>query len=95
MKRLLRIGCGTFVLSFIPIVTWLLLGLTLDANLTNVFSLTYPMQFIWGLLLAIFATGANIKAKKENNKNAVMCGMTLGIFVGAILFSLFLIKLDF
>ena len=94
MKRLLRIGCSTFVLSFIPIVTWFLLGLSLDANLTNVFSLTYPIQFIWGLLLAIFATGANIKAKKENNKNAVLSGITLGIFVGAIVFSLFLIFVD-
>jgi len=94
MKRLLRIGCSTFVLSFIPIVTWFLLGLTLDANLTNVFSLTYPIQFIWGLLLAIFATGANIKAKKENNKNAVLSGITLGIFIGAIIFLLFLIFVD-
>lgn len=91
MKRLLRIGCSTFVLSLIPIVSWFLLGLTVDANLVNIFSLTYPIQFVCSLLICIFASGANIKQVKEKNENAVLSGMTLGIIVGAIVLGFFLI----
>ncbi len=88
MKRLLRIGLNTLLQSLIPIVCWFLLGLTLDSNLVNVFSITYPIQFIANIIKEIFGTGANIKQEKENNNNAVHSGMVLGIVVGAIVFSL-------
>jgi len=95
MTRLLRIGGGIFLCSIIPIVSWLLIGISLnDPNLNNVFSLTYPIQFIYGLLLSIFATGANIKAEKENNKNAVLSGMTLGLIVGGLVCGVLLLVID-
>ena len=85
MKRLLRISFDLSLLSFIPIILWFLLGIIVDKNLINIFTLTYPLQFIWALMKSIFATGANISKEKDKNENAVLSGMTLGIIVGWII----------
>ena len=50
------------------------------------------MQFIWALLKSIFGTGANISKEKDKDDNAVLSGMTAGIFVGFIIFGLFAIN---
>ena len=65
-----------------------MLGLLVDKNLVNVFTLTYPLQFIYALLKSIFATGANISKEKDQDENAVLSGMTAGIIVGGIIFGL-------
>ena len=92
MKRLLRITVNSAIFSFIPILSWFCLGLLVDKNLVNVFTLTYPLQFIWVLLKFIFGTGANISKEKDKDVNAVLSGMTAGIFVGFIIFGLFAIN---
>ncbi len=92
MKRLLRIASNLAIISFIPILSWLCLGLLVDKNLVNVFTLTYPLQFIVALLKSIFATGANISKEKDKDKNAVLSGMTAGTVVGLIIFGLFAIN---
>lgn len=92
MKRLLRIASNSAIFSFIPILSWFCLGLLVDKNLVNVFTLTYPLQFIWALLKSIFATGPNISKEKDKNENAVLSGMTAGIIVGLIIFGLFAIN---
>ncbi len=86
MIRLLRISLDIFVTSIMPIVGWFLLGFFMNAKLINVFSLTYPMQFITHTLTAIFATGANISAYKDDNKNAINSGIIIGIITGAFVF---------
>ena len=86
MRRLLRISFNQAIFSFIPILSWTMLGLILDKNLANVFTLTYPLQFIWHMFKAMFATGANISKEKNKKENAVLSGMTLGIIVGFIVF---------
>ena len=88
MKRLLRIASNLAINSFIPILSWFCLGLLIDKNLVNVFTLTYPLQFIYALLKSIFATGANISKEKDQDENAVLSGMTAGIIVGGIIFGL-------
>lgn len=93
MKRLLRISFDLAIFSLIPILSWFMLGLIVDKNLVNVFTLTYPLQFIWALMKSIFGTGANISKEKDKNDNAVLSGMTVGIFVGFILFGLFAINI--
>ena len=92
MKRLLRIASNSAIFSFIPILSWFCLGLLVDKNLVNVFTLTYPLQFIWVLLKSIFATGPNISKEKDKDENAVLSGMTAGIIVGLIIFGLFAIN---
>ena len=92
MKRLLRIASNLAIFSFIPILSWFCLGLLVDKNLVNVFTLTYPLQFIFALLKSIFATGANISKEKDKDKNAVLSGMTAGTVVGLIIFGLFAIN---
>ena len=72
MKRLLRISFNSAIFSLIPILSWFMLGLLVDKNLVNVFTLTYPLQFIWALMKSIFATGANISKEKDKNENAVL-----------------------
>lgn len=92
MKRLLRIASNLAIFSFIPILSWFCLGLLVDKNLVNVFTLTYPLQFIFALLKSIFATGANISKEKDKDENAVLSGMTAGTVVGLIIFGLFAIN---
>ena len=92
MKRLLRISFNSAIFSLIPILSWFILGLLVDKNLVNVFTLTYPLQFIWALMKSIFATGANISKEKDKNNNAVLSGMTLGIIAGFIIFGMFAIN---
>ena len=94
MKRLLRISFNLAFFSFIPILSWFVLGLIVDKNLANVFSLTYPIQFIWLMLKSIFATGANITKEKDKNNNSVLSGMTLGIIISGIIFGIFAINIE-
>lgn len=94
MKRLLRIGFDLSLLSFIPILSWFLLGITVDKNLINIFTLTYPLQFIYYILKSVFSTGANISKEKDKNKDAVMSGLILGTIVSIIIFTIILLNVD-
>lgn len=93
MKRLLRISFNQAIFSFIPILSWMMLGLVLDKNLANVFTLTYPLQFIWQIFRSMFATGANISKEKDKKENAVLSGMTLGTIIGFIVFGFIAINI--
>ena len=94
MKRLLRISFNQAVFSFMPILSWFMIGIIIDKNLINVFTLTYPIQFIWTTLRAVFATGANICKEKDQNENSVLSGITLGIIFGAIIFGIIVINIE-
>ena len=94
MKRLLRISFDLSLLSFIPIISWLLLGIIVDKNLVNIFTLTYPIQFIYYILKSLFSTGANISKEKDKNENAVMSGLVLGTIVSIIIFTIILLNVD-
>ena len=94
MKRLLKISFDLALLSFIPIISWFLLGILVDKNLINIFTLTYPIQFIYYILKSVFSTGANICKEKDKNKNAVMSGMVMGTIVSVIIFFILLINVD-
>ena len=50
MKRLLKISFDSLFFSLMPILQWFLLGLLIDKNLINVFSITYPLQFMYSLI---------------------------------------------
>ena len=94
MKRLLRISFDLSLLSFIPIISWFLLGIIVDKNLINIFTLTYPLQFIYYIIKSIFSTGANISKEKDKNKDAVMSGLMLGTIVSIIIFTIVLLNVD-
>ena len=94
MKRLLRISFNSAVFSFIPILSWFALGLIVDKNLINVFTLTYPIQFIWAMMKSIFGTGANISKEKDKNENAVLSGMTLGTIIGFVVFGFIVLNIE-
>ena len=94
MKRLLRISFNSAIFSLIPVLSWFALGIIVDKNLTNVFTLTYPIQFVWCVLKSIFGTGANISKEKDKNENAVLSGMTLGIIVGFFVFGFLAIDIE-
>lgn len=94
MKRLLRISFDLSLLSFIPIISWFLLGIIVDKNLINIFTLTYPLQFIYYIIKSIFSTGANISKEKDKNKDAVMSGLMLGTVVSIIIFTIILLNVD-
>lgn len=94
MKRILRVSFDILITSVIPIAQYFFIGILLDSNLVNIFVLTYPLQFVMNLFKSLFATGANILACKENNKNVVDCGIFLGTIVGAIFFGILVYHID-
>lgn len=94
MNRLLRISFNQAFFSFIPILSWFMLGILVDENLANVFTITYPIQFIWAMMRSIFGTGANISKEREKDENQVLSGMTLGIIIGAIVFGFLAINVE-
>lgn len=94
MKRLLKISFDASLLSLIPILSWFALSLIIDRNLINVFTLMYPIQFIWCILKCIFSTGANIAKQKDKNNNAVMSGLVLGTVVGGIIFGFLALNIE-
>lgn len=94
MKRLLRISFDLALLSFIPVISWFCLSLTLDKNLINIFTLTYPIQFIWYILKSIFSTGANICKEKDNEKDVVMSGIVIGTIVSFVIFGFLTINIE-
>ena len=94
MKRLLRIGFNNFIFSFTPILVWFLIGIILDPKLINVFSVTYPMQFIYQILLAMFGTASNINENKDNKKGAAFSGFLAGTVLGGGIFLLVILNLD-
>jgi hypothetical protein len=94
MKRLLKVSFDLALLSLIPVLSWFALGLLVDKNLINVFTLTYPIQFIWYIHKSIFSTGANISKEKDKNKNATMSGIVIGSIVGFIVFGLIALNID-
>ena len=88
MKRLLRIGFDIFITSFTPIITWFLIGIIINKDLINVFSLTYPLQCLMGIIISIFGVGANVSGIRDKNKNSANNGILYGIIISIILFGL-------
>ena len=94
MKRLLRISLDTTIFSLIPVLSWFVLGLLVDKNLINVFTLTYPIQFIYSIMLSVFGVGPNILKEKEKNPNIVMSSLIVGIIVGFLIFGFLALNID-
>lgn len=94
MNRLLRIGFDTLLTSITPILGWFLLGILVDKNLINVFSLIYPMQFIISAIQSVFGTGANISAIKDKEESSIFSGVILGSIIGAIILGCIAINID-
>lgn len=94
MKRLLRISLDILVTSIVPITSYFLMGILIEPSLINIFSLTYPMQFIMSIYKSLFGVGTNVYAYKEDNKNAINSGIVLGIIVGLFTFIAIAINID-
>ena len=85
MKRLIQISLDTLLFSLMPILMWIVLGYTVQKEIANVFSLTYPLQFFFAIFTSLFAIGPNITSLKKNKTNVVYSNMIFGvIFVGII-----------
>ena len=94
MNRLLRISFDTLLTSLTPILGWFLLGILVDENLINIFSLIYPIQFIISSIKSVFGTGANVSSIRNNNKNSVYSGILIGSIIGAIILGIIVINID-
>lgn len=93
MKRLLRISLDTLIASLMSILIWFILSLTIDKNLINIFTLTFPIQYVSSILHSIFATGANI-SKEKGNKNDTMSGIFFGVLFAIVLLIVFMFNVD-
>ena len=95
MKRIFRIGSGLFIFSIVPIASWLLLAIILkDSRISNVFSITYAMQFVWAIFKHFFGSAANIDKEKTQNQNAVWNSIFWGTIFSFIVFSIPCIFVD-
>lgn len=94
MKKLFRVSFDILVTSLIPILSWFFLSIILDKKLINVFSLTYPMQCVTGMIVALFGVGANICVYKDNNKDAPNSGLFYGLLISVIIFSLLIFNCE-
>ena len=94
MNRLLRISFDTLLTSLTPILRWFFLGILVDENLINIFSLIYPIQFIISAIKSVFGTGANVSSIRDNNKNSVYSGILIGSIIGAIILGIIVINID-
>ena len=95
MKRLLNVAGGLFSISIFPILSWLILAILLNQpHLSNVFALTYPLQFIWIFLKSAFGTGANIKKIKEKKENAVYSSIVFCLILSFAIFGLVALFVD-
>lgn len=94
MNRLLRISFDTLLTSLTPILGWFLLGILVDENLINIFSLIYPIQFIISAIKSVFGTGANVSRIRDNNKNSVYSGILIGSIVGAVILGIIVVNID-
>ena len=94
MTRLLRISFDTLLTSVTPILSWFLLGILVDKNLINIFSLIYPMQFVISAIKSIFGTGANISAIRDKNKESIFSGVLLGSILGMIILGAIVLNID-
>ncbi len=89
MKRLLQISLDTLLISILPILIWLILGFVISKDISDVFSLTYPLQFIYMLFTHIFAVGPNITEAKLKKDNVVYSNMLFGtLIIGVFTFLL-------
>lgn len=94
MKRLFRISFDILLTSVTPILGWTLIGILLDKNLINIFTLIYPMQFIINAIRSIFGTGANISKIKDKNENSVFSGFIFGTSLGIIILGIVVLNID-
>ena len=94
MKRLLKISFDLALLSFIPILSWFCLSLIIDKNLINIFTLTYPIQFISCMLKSVFSTVSNISKVKDKNENAVMSGIVVGSLIAFVIFAFIVLNIE-
>ena len=69
------------------------MSLIINKNLINIFTLTFPIQYVSSILISIFATGANI-SKEKGNKEDTMSGIFFGILFTIILSIIFLFNID-
>lgn len=94
MQRLLKISLDQALLSLTPILSWFCLSLIVDKNLISVFTITYPLQCIYGIIRCPFATGANISKTRDKNKNAVMSGIVVGIALTLLVYGFAIFNID-
>jgi len=94
MNRLLRVGFDTLLTSVTPILGWFLLGLLVDKNLINIFTLIYPIQFVISTIQSVFGTGANTSGIKDNNRNSAFSGIVCGSVLGFIILGFVVINID-
>lgn len=81
MKRLFQISFDTLMVSLLPILLWIILGFILNKEISYIFTLTYPFQFLYMIFLNLFGIGPNITAQKRNSPNIVNSNMLLGIIM--------------
>lgn len=95
MQRLLKFSFNTLLISGINMLIWITLGLFFGHNITQIFTITYPIQALMLVLKSVFGTGANVFKYKENAKQADDTGITIGIIFGFIICTLIITNLDY
>lgn len=94
MKRLFQISFDTLLISILSIALWILLGVILGKDISNVFSLTYPLQFFFAISETLFGKGPNVTAKKLHDKKIVDVNIIFGTIVVGMLTLILCLNVD-
>jgi len=95
MKRAIKLAIGYSMHSLIPIISWWIWGILKDPDYVSVFTLTYPLQFIWSTILLIFGYGFQtyvLKQEKESTKESLAIS---GLAIGSALYIIAFVILAF
>lgn len=94
MKRLLKISLSIAIGSIMPIAIWFCIGAIVDKRLIQVFTITYPLQFISQFIVHLCGTGANIRKERDNDSSAVPSGFVLGTIISFIIYGIVAININ-
>lgn len=89
MKRLLRLCFDTIMFSAFPILGYYVLGYLVNPKLTNIFTVTYALQFVYAIIICIFGEAVCIYCNKDVEKTKRDSVQVTGIYTGMIISCLF------
>lgn len=87
----------TILNSLSPILGWFIISKFLGSELQNVFVLTYPMQFVYIMIVCAFGSAVCIYCNKNNIGNRddyVKSALLLGMLCSLIIFTIAYIHID-
>lgn len=78
MSRMFRVALTQGISSALPILMWFIISIVYgNRDYVNVFSVTYPMQFLWAILTCSLVSGCIVHERKNGLKSKDYSGSAI------------------